>query len=77
MSLTPRPQTRIRIGSVCWHRFDGQGILHVAYHCRRDLEFGFYHVRKSLRDRSAFDYDPIMGWEYDRWFEWPNENKQP
>ena len=78
---------RIEIGNCAGHHFHGQADMEVVYHCRRgtspaspilyyargeaELD-GYYHVRTRLVDRAAFDYDPRLGWETDRWFEWPD-----
>jgi hypothetical protein len=63
--------TRIIIGEVAGHHFYGQADLKVVFWCRKGSTDGFYHVRKRLVNRAAFNYDPRLGWEVDRWFEWP------
>lgn len=65
----------ITIGATAGHHFHGQADLQVAKHAERTtadgkVESGFFMVRKRLVDRAAFNYDPCLGWEIDRWFEW-------
>lgn len=61
----------IKKGPVAGHHFHGQADLQVAYHVTDDHgNYGYLHVRKRLVDRAAFDYDPRLGWEVDRWFQW-------
>ena len=64
---------RIKIGNSAGHHFFGDADLQVSYHCSRGQETGYYFKRKRLVDRAAFDYDPRLGWEVDRWFEWHEE----
>lgn len=61
---------RIEIGNVAGHHFHGQADLEIVCHCRRGDQRGYYHRRKRLVDRAAFNYDPNLGWEVDVWFEW-------
>lgn len=56
------------------HHFHGQADLEVVRHCQRGSERGYLHSRKRLVDRAAFQYDPRLGWETDRWFEWLDNN---
>lgn len=74
--MTRTNEQRIVIGNCAGHHWWGQADLEVVYHCRRGLEFGYYHVRKRLVDRAAFNYDPTMGWERDCWFEWPRAEEE-
>lgn len=61
---------QIVLGSIAGHHFHGRADLQVARHCLQGAHHGLFMVRKRLRNRAAFDYDPAMGWEIDRWFEW-------
>lgn len=63
----------ITIGNCAGHHFHGQADLEVVKHCTRGTQRGYYHQRKRLVDRKAFAYDPRLGWETDRWFEWFEE----
>jgi len=67
----------IKIGSVAGWRFCGPADLEVARHCSDGKKTGFYVVRKRLVDRAAFAYDPRLGWEVDRFFEWPLTSSRP
>lgn len=60
----------ITIGPAAGHHFHGQADLEIVNHCKRGEQSGYYHRRKRLVDRAAFNYDPTMGWETDRWFTW-------
>lgn len=63
----------IKIGNVAGSRFLGSraedGFM-VTRHATHGERIGFFHVCKRLVNRAAFNYDPRMGWEYDRWFTW-------
>jgi len=61
----------IKIGALAGHHFHGQADLQVAYWCKDGKgREGFYMRRKRLVNRAAFNYDPKLGWQTDRWFEW-------
>lgn len=62
--------SKIEIGNVAGHHFHGQADLQVARHCRCGARTGFFMTRKRLVNRAAFEYDPLLGWETDHWFEW-------
>jgi hypothetical protein len=66
----------IHFGEMAGHHFHGEADLQVAQHCRRGNEYGYYHVRTRLVDRDAFECDPQMGWEVDRWFQWFGKREQ-
>lgn len=68
----------ITIGEVAGHHFHGQGDLQIARHAACGEKRGYLMVRTRLVDRAAFDYDPQLGWQADRWFEWkvPMNSKQ-
>lgn len=68
------PTRRIIIGSVVGQHFHGNADLEVVHYCLRGSDRGYYHVRKRLVDREAFNYDPRLGWEVDRWFEWDDDD---
>lgn len=68
--------SRIVLGTSAGHHFNGQADLTTAIHCRRGASRGYYFVRKWLADRAAFNYDPRLGWAYDRWFEWFDGREQ-
>lgn len=62
----------IKKGAVAGHCFKGQADLQVAYHVTDARgRKGYLMIRKRLIDKKAFEYDPQLGWEVDRWFEWP------
>ena len=61
---------RITIGNSAGHHFHDNADLEVVYHCTVGAKRGYFHVRKRLVNRAAFEYDPTMGWEIDRWIEW-------
>ncbi len=67
--------SRFQIGPTAGHHFNGQADLTVAKHVQCGKRKGFFCTRKRLVDRAAFNYDPLLGWEVDRWFEWPDEKK--
>ena len=67
----------IRIGNVAGWTFRGQADLEVAHHCTDGHRNGFYVIRKRLVDREAFAYDPHLGWELDKFFEWPLTSARP
>lgn len=71
-----RTRTRIVMGNVAGHHFYGEGDLAIVRHCKRGKQSGYYHVRKWLADRSAFNYDPSLGWAYERWFQWDEDSSQ-
>ncbi len=51
--------------------FHGPADVEIVFYCTDSRgRSGRYHVRIKLRDRAAFDYDPRLGWEYDRFFTW-------
>lgn len=60
----------IVIGNPAGHHFHGQADLEVVYHCVKGDQKGYFHCRKRLVDRAAFNYDARLGWLTDRWFEW-------
>lgn len=60
----------IKIEACAGHHFRGKADLQCAFHCTDGKRKGYFHKRKRLRDRKAFDYDPRLGWETDCWFEW-------
>lgn len=71
---TPRYAT-LAIGNHAGGGLQPDGALENAYHATRiypdgRVQRGHYLVRKWLANREAFDYDPALGWAYDRWFEW-------
>lgn len=68
----------IKLGQVSGHHFYGQADLVVARHVEQIvngcvIRKGHFCTRKRLVDHAAFNYDPAMGWEIDRWFEWDDE----
>lgn len=70
----------ITIGPQCCGHFRGQADIVSGYHCERRwqcgrVEKGAYFKRKWLVDRSAFEYDPRLGWAREFWFEWLNEQR--
>jgi hypothetical protein len=65
-----KTEARIIIGAIAGHHFHGRADMQAARHCFRGLHHGYFMVRKRLRNRAAFNYDPTLGWEIDRWFEW-------
>ena len=67
----------IVIGNTAGHYFAGQADLRVAYHATRThsdgrVDRGLFVKRKWMADRSAFAYDPSLGWAKEHWFEWPD-----
>lgn len=60
----------ITLGPIAGHHFHGQADLQVARHVTCGEKRGYLMVRKRLVDRAAHNYDPQLGWETDRWFEW-------
>ncbi len=66
----------IQLGGVAGHHFfPGEPNLVVARHCRSGKRCGYMFTQKRLVDRAAFEYDPSLGWEIDRWFEWSDKEK--
>lgn len=68
---------RIVVGNKAGGGFQTDGSLVVAYHATRHFpcgrtESGYFIKRKWLANRSAFNYEPTMGWAYEHWFEWPS-----
>jgi len=63
-------KNKIAIGNTAGHHFHGQSDLEVVKHCTLGKKKGFYHIRKRLVNRAAFNFNPRLGWEIDRWFEW-------
>ena len=66
---------RIRIGPTAGHCLKPSDLT-VTYHCTCGDRKGYYHCRKWLADRAAFNYDPRLGWAYDRWFTWIEDQTQ-
>lgn len=66
-------RAEIKIGPVAGSHFRGPADLVVAKHVTVGGRKGYFVTRKWLADRKAFEYDPRLGWAYDRWFEWGNE----
>jgi len=60
----------IHIGGTAGHHFHGQADLEVVKHCTHGNRKGYFHSRKRLVNRDAFNYHPSLGWETDRWFTW-------
>ena len=60
----------IVLGACAGHHFWGEGDLEVVRHCTQGDRRGYFHTRKWLANRAAFNYDARLGWAYDRWFEW-------
>lgn len=71
MSEAKKEARRMIVGNSAGHSLKPSDLT-VAKHVTCRGTEGFLMTRKWLRDRAAFDYDPTMGWEIDRWFEWPN-----
>lgn len=67
--------SKIVIGASAGHHFHGQADLEVVYHCSKGEIKGYYHCRKRLVNRAAFNFDPSLGWSIDRWFEWLDKEK--
>lgn len=65
---------RIIIGPSAGHHFHGQADLQVSYHCTAGNRRGYFHKRKRLVNRAAFEYCPQLGWEYDHWFTWIDDD---
>lgn len=61
---------KIKIGNIAGHHFHGTADLEVRRHCICGDKKGYFCIRKRLVDRVAFNYDPRLGWEIDKWFEW-------
>jgi hypothetical protein len=70
------PSRQFVIGNPAGHSLKTSDLTvyrHVT--CRGTA--GLLATRKWLRDRAAFNYDPSMGWEIDRWFIWPDGSPWP
>ena len=68
--------TVIQLGEVAGHHFAGQADLIVSRHAKCGERRGYLVSRKRLVNRAAFDCDPRLGWEVDRWFEWTDEKEE-
>ena len=61
----------ITINGVAGHHFHGPADLELVRHCTDSSgNPGYAHGRRRLVNRAAFNYDPTLGWETDRWFTW-------
>lgn len=69
-------KSRIIVGPIAGSHFWGPADLQVAYHVHRGERHGLLMKRKRLVNRSAYQYDPRLGWEVDVWFEWDDEKAQ-
>lgn len=74
--MSERSVRKIIIGEPAGHHFHGRADLEVVKHCTAGGHKGYFHTRKRLVDRAAFEYCPTLGWETDRWFTWENDSER-